>query len=475
MKKHLFASLLLLFTGSTAWAQLYSSGNNSISGSYVGIRQSSPQASLHIKETPGAPGLGLPGQNTFTYVPLLRFEYSPALGSQTVPGSFNWDFRMDGGSALTLWHQSGTGASAPKLRFTNDLITAFEKLAVGTFAEFGPATAPDASQGHYLSLGIREVGSGGWQGNGGVIFSTSSGQLQFMTNGTGSILSGATQMSNHVAMTMDETEVVVNVPTRIKNTAIIEDDVNIQGVLTGEAASIFKDDVNVQGAFTSESVSLFEDDVIIQGDLNADNDIYTDGRVYAQQGLLSEGEIRSQFHVGIEVNTIGSGGDGEGRLIFYDQDLNGSAFNQLFQIKTFGINHPDAPKTIEITDVGHGGNIYTNLPVRIGGAYDALNVISNDYKLYVAKGIRTERVKVDVSGNWPDYVFEDDYELKSFDELRAYIEAEGHLPNMPAAAQTEAEGIDLGEINTRLLEKVEELTLYILELEERVNSLESVE
>ena len=75
-------------------------------------------------------------------------------------------------------------------------------------------------------------------------------------------------------------------------------------------------------------------------------------------------------------------------------------------------------------------------------------------------------------GNIPDYVFKPSYNLMPLPELRDYIKTNQHLPNIPSAAEYEKTGVDLGEMNRLLLEKVEELTLYILELEERVNDLE---
>ena len=74
---------------------------------------------------------------------------------------------------------------------------------------------------------------------------------------------------------------------------------------------------------------------------------------------------------------------------------------------------------------------------------------------------------------FPDYVFQSDYKLRTFSELRSFINTNKHLPNMPTALEVEENGADIGEINRLLVEKVEELTLYILELEERVVEVES--
>lgn len=95
------------------------------------------------------------------------------------------------------------------------------------------------------------------------------------------------------------------------------------------------------------------------------------------------------------------------------------------------------------------------------------------YLLAVDGKIISEELKVQLSGNWPDYVFQDNYNLKSFDHLRSYIKENKHLPNIPAAAEVEKNGIEVGDMQKRMVEKIEELTLYILELEQRLKALET--
>ncbi len=74
---------------------------------------------------------------------------------------------------------------------------------------------------------------------------------------------------------------------------------------------------------------------------------------------------------------------------------------------------------------------------------------------------------------YPDYVFEDDYELMPLAELNAYIGANGHLPKIPKAEEVAETGINITEMQVALLEKVEELTLYTLQQQARINALES--
>ncbi|MGW9686767.1 hypothetical protein [Flagellimonas sp. 2504JD1-5] len=103
-----------------------------------------------------------------------------------------------------------------------------------------------------------------------------------------------------------------------------------------------------------------------------------------------------------------------------------------------------------------------------------IGTASPDSKLTVKGNIHAEEVKVDLSIPGPDYVFNEDYDLKSLEEVQNYIKENGHLPNIPSAKEMEANGIQLGEMNMKLLEKIEELTLYTLEQEKKINALENL-
>lgn len=92
--------------------------------------------------------------------------------------------------------------------------------------------------------------------------------------------------------------------------------------------------------------------------------------------------------------------------------------------------------------------------------------------------IRAEEVIVQTG--WSDFVFEDDYQPPTLDEIAAFIAEKGHLPEIPSAEEVAANGVTLGQMNARLLQKLEEMTLYLLDLQdqnrdlvERVNKLEA--
>jgi hypothetical protein len=106
------------------------------------------------------------------------------------------------------------------------------------------------------------------------------------------------------------------------------------------------------------------------------------------------------------------------------------------------------------------------------GRYDLTT--PGDYKLYVEKGILTEKVKVAVSttSNWADFVFADNYKLKSLAEVEAFVTENNHLPDVPSAEEVVKGGIDVAGMDAKLLQKIEELTLYIIEQNKKINDLE---
>ena len=83
-----------------------------------------------------------------------------------------------------------------------------------------------------------------------------------------------------------------------------------------------------------------------------------------------------------------------------------------------------------------------------------------------------KEIKVTLAG-WPDYVFEESYNLMSLSETEHYIHANGHLPNVPSASEVEEEGMSVGEMNRLLLQKVEELTLYVIELQKQIDEIKN--
>ncbi len=291
-------------------AQLYSSGNNTISGNKVGIGITNPQSSLHIKDYSG-PAIG----GGTAYIPLIRLQsYDP----NTIPTSTNYfDLRMDNSLSLTFWYHANNNPSSKAFELTQNAVKIYSKLVVGDKAEYGEGITPNGTQGSFLSLGLKQLGTAGaWQGSGVTMFTTSTGEFQLMTNTSGTV-SGLTNMSNQVRFKVNSTGVGVN------------------------------------------------------GNL-----------------LVNTSYIPSGYVMAVD-----------------------------------------------------GDAIFTKVVVM-------------------------DRV------TWPDFVFEKDYELKSLFELKQFIKNNGHLPDVPSAQQVAEDGVDLAGMNRILLQKVEELTLYILQMEERLANVE---
>ncbi|WP_423147908.1 hypothetical protein [Rubrolithibacter danxiaensis] len=83
-------------------------------------------------------------------------------------------------------------------------------------------------------------------------------------------------------------------------------------------------------------------------------------------------------------------------------------------------------------------------------------------KLAVNGRIRAKEIKVETA-NFPDYVFQKDYFLLPLNDLEKFIKLNNHLPEIPSAKEVEENGVNLGEMNAKLLEKIEELTLHLIE------------
>ncbi len=90
-------------------------------------------------------------------------------------------------------------------------------------------------------------------------------------------------------------------------------------------------------------------------------------------------------------------------------------------------------------------------------------------KLEVNGTIRSKEVIVETG--WSDFVFEDGYELRSLDEVESHIAKHGHLPDVPSASVVESEGLSVGEAQKIMMQKIEELTLYAIEQNKRIESL----
>nr|WP_315202951.1 tail fiber protein [uncultured Flavobacterium sp.] len=145
-----------------------------------------------------------------------------------------------------------------------------------------------------------------------------------------------------------------------------------------------------------------------------------------------------------------------GAIDFLDFNSNRHASSIAFRAK----NASNVPEEF-MRIVGQDGNvgIGTTIP---------------DSKLTVNGNIHAKEVRIDTSIPVPDYVFANDYKLKTLQEVEAYIKENSHLPEIPSASEIEKNGLMLAEMNMALLKKMEEMTLYMIE-QEKKNNIQSKE
>ncbi|PQA91112.1 hypothetical protein B0A69_18720 [Chryseobacterium shigense] len=127
---------------------------------------------------------------------------------------------------------------------------------------------------------------------------------------------------------------------------------------------------------------------------------------------------------------------------------------------------------IKFTDGVHKSNLVVFNTGKVTVGTDQYDNDSN-FIFYVKKGIKAEQVKVEnpAANGWADYVFKKDYKLTTLEEVEKHISEKGHLPNIPSADEVAKNGINLGEMDVKLLEKIEELTLYSIEQNRQIQEL----
>ncbi len=148
--------------------------------------------------------------------------------------------------------------------------------------------------------------------------------------------------------------------------------------------------------------------------------------------------------------------------------------NPILRVERMWIDDQHHLRTLPVMQITANGNVV------IGEKQCTTDVPAEPVRLHVDGATVAREFYVTQSAwSWPDYVFHDDYHLQPLSELKAFVHRERHLPDIPSAANIERTGVPIGEMQTRLLKKIEELTLYMIQLAEenanlrmRVESLE---
>ena len=169
------------------------------------------------------------------------------------------------------------------------------------------------------------------------------------------------------------------------------------------------------------------------------------GDEYGNVGIGTTTEPEAKLHVRNGVFRL----DQDGQYFDLKVDASGNL--------NFVSNNTNTTMYID-DDTGAVGIGTTNLPA--------------NYLLAVDGKVIAEEVRVELSGDWPDYVFQPGHQLPTLSEVKAFTQANQHLPGIPSASEVKEKGLHLGEMQTKMLEKLEELYLHVIQMSERVEALE---
>ncbi len=150
----------------------------------------------------------------------------------------------------------------------------------------------------------------------------------------------------------------------------------------------------------------------------------------------------------------------------YAQDAAGniSGISNIVIVNTTVVHYTTANANLTTVD-WRARDLFVNQNLGIG------TTNTQGYRLAIAGNVIAESMKVELQANWPDFVFNDSFKLPSLEEVAQYIEDKGHLKGIPSAQEVKQTGIDLGEMNAKLLQKIEELTLYTIKQELTLKAL----
>lgn len=154
----------------------------------------------------------------------------------------------------------------------------------------------------------------------------------------------------------------------------------------------------------------------------------------------------------VVIGTDGAGDTWNGLFYFYNNGKVG--LNTSTPQNELDVNGTIRAKNILVTD----GNV-------------GLGTLNPQNKLDVNGTIRAKEIKVE--SNWADFVFKKGYKLPTLGEVKKHIEEKGTLPGVPSESDVKVNGVNLGEVNALLLQKIEELTLYVIKQQEDINELKS--
>ena len=208
--------------------------------------------------------------------------------------------------------------------------------------------------------------------------------------------------------------------------------------------------------------------------------LFVNGKV----GIGATTNLTRKLTVNGGIDIFGEGSSDVGLLLYRPVENGSSSARWFFRADysdnssyPYLTNRTPNGKVVIKTGSSSGGSENTHFTIEGGnGTVNAyfenaklgIGTTTPDAKLAVNGDVHAKEVKVDLNG-WPDFVFNKDYTLPSLEDVATHIKENGHLKDIPSEAEVKANGINLGEMDAKLLQKIEELMLYTIQQQKTIN------
>lgn len=291
-----------------------------------------------------------------------------------------------------------------------------------------------------------------------------------------------------IGTTTPSTKLQVNGSARIDSTLIVKDSLvihrsaRVKSDLKVDGNAVLRNDATVRNDFKVLGKSTLIGDVIVrEGDLKirsiADTAATESGVLLIKpNGKVENGGSLKSLVYAETAQQIPCKTDFNGGIIYSAPYWQASASPQrMFLINTpcspdprLGVGvKPDAKLHVQLNT---GSNLHPLLiEKRLSNNPNAPEPTRKLLQLDHTGLLFAREIKVNLD-QWPDYVFDEQYALMPLDELKDFIKKNNHLPNVPSACEMEEKGLNVSESNVMLMEKVEELTLYMLQINDQVKT-----
>ena len=174
---------------------------------------------------------------------------------------------------------------------------------------------------------------------------------------------------------------------------------------------------------------------------------------------------------GVIISSVSDVIGGQIQLKNFSKTANGTASSWNIYNMTSGYGNSLQFWAYDNVGCGNGGLCNNRFTIMDNGDV-GIGIMIPDAKLAVNGKIHSQEVKVDLTG-WSDFVFKKEYALPTLEEVEKHIAEKGHLENIPSEEEVLKNGINLGEMNSKLLQKIEELTLYMIEMKKDITVLKA--